>query len=56
MDMAPMLGITLRNETDLKQNLICLDELQLKEGDWIDIGVPNQNAFPVTIKSLIFNK
>lgn len=56
MDMGSLLGLTIRKETDLTTPLICLDELILKEGDWIDIGVPNGQTFPVTIKSLVFNK
>ncbi len=57
-DGAKMLGITLRNETSIKNNIFCLDELDLKAGDWIDIGAPLKDgeAFPVTIKSLVFNK
>jgi ethanolamine utilization protein EutA len=57
-DGAKMLGITLRNETSIKNNIFCLDELNLEAGDWIDIGAPLKDgeAFPVTIKSLVFNK
>jgi len=57
-DGAKMLGITLRNETSIKNNIFCLDELDLEAGDWIDIGAPLKDgeAFPVTIKSLVFNK
>ena len=35
-----------------------MDELELEEGDWIDIGTPLYagQAFPVTVKSLIFNR
>jgi ethanolamine utilization protein EutA len=57
-DGAKMLGITIRNETSIKKNLFCLDELDLQAGDWIDIGAPLKDgeAFPVTIKSLVFSK
>ena len=57
-DMGGSLGIALRRETALKDNLICMDELELEEGDWIDIGSPlySGQAFPVTVKSLVFNK
>ena len=58
-DGGKMLGLTLKKETSIKNNLFCLDELELEAGDWIDIGAPlqteNQKAFPVTIKSLVFN-
>ncbi|MHA1407652.1 MAG: ethanolamine ammonia-lyase reactivating factor EutA [Candidatus Heimdallarchaeaceae archaeon] len=35
-----------------------MDELELEEGDWIDIGAPlySGQVFPVTVKSLVFNK
>jgi ethanolamine utilization protein EutA (predicted chaperonin) len=35
-----------------------MDELELEEGDWIDIGAPlySGQAFPVTVKSLVFYK
>ena len=57
-DGAKMLGITIRDKTAIKSNLFCLDELVLEAGDWIDIGAPlhSGDAFPVTVKSLVFNK
>ncbi|MBY9001032.1 MAG: ethanolamine ammonia-lyase reactivating factor EutA [Candidatus Heimdallarchaeota archaeon] len=57
-DMGGSVGISLRRETTIQNNLICMDELFLDEGDWIDIGAPlySGQAFPVTVKSLVFNK
>ncbi|NHJ48724.1 MAG: hypothetical protein FK733_13145 [Asgard group archaeon] len=57
-DGAKVLGITIRENTSIKSNLFCIDELDLEAGDWIDIGGPLKtgDAFPVTIKSLVFNK
>ncbi|KKM17225.1 hypothetical protein LCGC14_1677880, partial [marine sediment metagenome] len=59
-DGGKMLGLTINKETSIKGNLFCLDELELEAGDWIDIGAPfqteNRKAFPVTIKSLVFNQ
>ena len=57
-DGGKMLGITIKRETSIKNNLFCLDELELEAGDWIDIGTPlhPSQAFPITIKSLVFNK
>ena len=57
-DIGKMLGIAIRDATSIQSNLICLDELQLETGDWIDIGGPLQStqAFPVTVKSLVFNQ
>jgi ethanolamine utilization protein EutA len=57
-DIACSVGNVIRRETGLKTNLLSLDELILKEGDWIDIGEPliGGQVFPVTVKSLVFNR
>ncbi|MGY5876542.1 MAG: ethanolamine ammonia-lyase reactivating factor EutA [Candidatus Thorarchaeota archaeon] len=57
-DIGQMVGLTLKRETAIQDNLICLDELELEAGDWIDIGAPlhSGQAFPVTVKSLVFNQ
>ena len=57
MDLARMLGLTIIRETSI-QHLVCLDELSLQAGDWIDIGEPvkSGDAYPVTVKSLAFKK
>ncbi len=56
-DIGGTVGLTLRRETSLKKNFMCLDEIELKEGDWIDIGEPvySDQVYPVTVKSLVFN-
>ncbi len=56
-DIACGVGNVIRRETGLKKNLLTLDELELKDGDWIDIGEPlvENQVFPVTVKSLIFH-
>ncbi len=55
-DMGGMVGRTLKKETSIKDNFMSLDELQLEEGDYIDIGAPlhEGHSFPVTVKSLAF--
>ena len=57
-DIANSVGNIIRRETEIKENLLSIDELNLKEGDWIDIGKPliNGQVFPVTVKSLVFQK
>lgn len=56
-DIACSVGNVIRRETRLDRNLLSLDELHLKDGDWIDIGRPlvGRNVFPVTVKSLVFH-
>ena len=56
-DIACGVGNVIRRETELKTNLLTLDELALKEGDWVDIGEPLAagQVFPVTVKSLVFH-
>ena len=45
-DIGKMVGLTIRRETSIQHNLICLDELFLEEGDWIDIGlIPNTKEY-----------
>ncbi|MGD9396950.1 MAG: ethanolamine ammonia-lyase reactivating factor EutA, partial [Candidatus Thorarchaeota archaeon] len=57
-DVAKRLGLVIRDETSIKNNILVLDELQLEAGDWIDIGSPlkSTQSFPVTVKSLVFNE
>ncbi len=56
-DIACSVGNVIQRETQLKSNLLALDELKLKEGDWIDIGEPlvGDQVYPVTVKSLVFH-
>jgi ethanolamine utilization protein EutA len=56
-DIACSVGNVIRRETQVKTNLLSLDELMLKEGDWVDIGEPlvGGQVFPVTVKSLVFH-
>ena len=56
-DIACSVGNVIRRETQLKTNLLSLDELTLKDGDWVDIGEPlvDGQVFPVTVKSLVFH-
>ncbi len=56
-DIACSVGNVIRRETQLKTNLLSIDELKLKEGDWIDIGQPlvAGQVYPVTVKSLVFH-
>ncbi|MFV2016492.1 MAG: ethanolamine ammonia-lyase reactivating factor EutA, partial [Candidatus Heimdallarchaeota archaeon] len=56
-DIGNSVGNILRRETSIKNPIISLDEIYLKEGDFVDIGEPviERKVFPVVVKSLIFN-
>ncbi|MHA2503997.1 MAG: ethanolamine ammonia-lyase reactivating factor EutA [Candidatus Kariarchaeaceae archaeon] len=56
-DVGGSIGMAMKRETTIQDNFICLDEIELQDGDWIDIGAPigKGDVFPVTIKSLVFN-
>jgi len=55
-DVGGLIGIHLREETGLANPIVSIDGLELKEFDFIDIGVmlESSGAVPVVIKSLIF--
>ena len=55
-DVGGLMGIHLREEMQLDNQIVSVDGLELKEFDYIDIGtmLPNSGAVPVVIKSLIF--
>lgn len=57
-DVGNSIGNVIRRESSIKDNLMALDELFLDDGDFIDIGAPlvSGEVFPVTVKSLVFNK
>ena len=57
-DVARSVGNIIKRETQLNKNVIAIDELDLQEGDFIDIGQPKVkgNLVPVVIKSLVFQK
>jgi ethanolamine utilization protein EutA len=55
-DIGNSVGNVLQRETGIRNDIISIDEISLKEGDFIDIGQPvvNNRVFPVVVKSLIF--
>lgn len=56
MDMAGNFGRMFVEHTNISKNYMFIDELNLAEGDFIDIGKPlgSNHSFPITIKSLAF--
>jgi ethanolamine utilization protein EutA len=55
-DVGGLLGIHLHEEMRIKNSIVSIDGLELKEFDYIDIGamLESSGAVPVVIKSLIF--
>ncbi|PFJ16602.1 ethanolamine ammonia-lyase reactivating factor EutA [Bacillus cereus] len=56
-DMAKVVGQTLYTLMDHKKDVVCVDNIQVENGDYIDIGKPiaNGKVLPVVIKTLVFN-
>lgn len=55
-DVGGLLGLHMKEELDVKNPIISIDGVELREFDYIDIGslIPASGAVPVVIKSLIF--
>jgi len=54
-DFAKALGQVISLSLNKKREVICIDKISTKNGDYIDIGLPIGNAIPVVIKTLIYN-
>jgi ethanolamine utilization protein EutA len=54
-DIGNSVGNVLKRETGMG-NVLSIDEVSLKEGDFIDIGEPitENSIYPVVVKSLVF--
>lgn len=54
-DVGNSVGNVLKRETEIS-NILSIDEINLKEGDFIDIGEPiiGNPVYPVVVKSLVF--
>ena len=56
-DIAKVLGNAVNIFLEHKKDVICIDGIYAKDGDYIDIGEPVAagRVVPVVIKTLIFN-
>ncbi len=57
-DVARTLGILLREELGIENDLVVLDGVALRDFDYVDLGRVRQpsGTVPVTIKSLVFGR
>jgi ethanolamine utilization protein EutA len=53
-DFAKALGQMVSLMVKEERQIICLDKISTKNGDYIDIGLPIGNAIPVVIKTLVY--
>ncbi|MFX1578748.1 MAG: ethanolamine ammonia-lyase reactivating factor EutA [Promethearchaeota archaeon] len=56
-DIGNSVGNVMKRETGIKNELLSIDEIRLKEGDFVDIGNPiiEDVVVPVVIKTLVFD-
>ncbi|BCZ47449.1 ethanolamine ammonia-lyase [Clostridium gelidum] len=54
-DFAKALGQVISLSLNKKREVICIDKISTRNGDYIDIGLPMGNSIPVVIKTLIYN-
>jgi ethanolamine utilization protein EutA len=55
-DIANIVGRLLRDEFGLRAPIVCIDEVELREFDYVDLGalLSDQNVVPLVVKSLVF--
>jgi ethanolamine utilization protein EutA len=57
-DVAGIVGQMLREELGVASAVLCIDQIQLSDLDFIDVGavVPEKQVVPVVVKSLVFSE
>lgn len=56
-DIGNSVGNVAKRETTIKSEILSIDEITLKDGDFIDIGAPiiGRSVIPVIVKTLVFS-
>jgi ethanolamine utilization protein EutA len=56
-DIGNSVGNIMRRETGITNEILSIDEISLKEGDFVDIGAPiiEEVVVPVVVKTLVFD-
>ena len=55
-DMAKALGQQLALRSGSERPILCIDRVELKSGDYLDVGTAVGPAFPVVVKTLILSR
>ena len=55
-DMAKALGQQLALRSETGREILCIDRVNLKAGDYLDVGAPVGPALPVVVKTLILSR
>ena len=55
-DMAKALGQQMALRLGRDAQILCIDRVKLKAGDYLDVGAPVGPALPVVVKTLILEK
>lgn len=55
-DIAKALGNALALRLPEERPILCIDQVQLEENSYLDVGVPLDHAIPIVVKTLILNR
>ena len=55
-DMAKALGVQIALAMGPGVEILCIDRVRLREGDYLDVGAPVGPALPVVVKTLVMGK
>ena len=54
--MAKDLGVQIALTLGRNAEILCIDRVRLREGDYLDVGAPVGPALPVVVKTLVMGK